>query len=78
MLLQRHRRPADDPSYWDAKAKHFRPRETHPYAQAFLEQHADVHAVLLSADFKTAFVSDGLQDKVRITDPSITVKIIKH
>ena len=37
MLLQRHRRPADDPSYWDAKAKHFRPRETHPYAQAFLE-----------------------------------------
>lgn len=47
-------------------------------AQAFLEQHADVQAVLLSADFKTAFVSDGLQDKVRITDPSITVKIIKH
>lgn len=35
--LQRTRRAPDDPSFWDARARHFRPRETHPYAQAFLD-----------------------------------------
>lgn len=35
--LQAKRRGSDDPSFWDARARHFRPRETHPYAQAFLE-----------------------------------------
>ncbi|MBM6755647.1 methyltransferase domain-containing protein [Collinsella tanakaei] len=35
--LQAKRRGPDDPSFWDARARHFRPRETHPYAQAFLE-----------------------------------------
>ena len=35
--LQAKRRGPNDPSFWDARARHFRPRETHPYAQAFLE-----------------------------------------
>lgn len=47
-------------------------------AEAFLQKHPDVHAVLLTADLKTAIVSEGLQDQVQITDPSIAVKIIKH
>ena len=34
--LQTMRRSPDDPSWWDGRAKHFRPRETHPYAQDFL------------------------------------------
>ena len=37
MALQAERRDPDDPAFWDARARHFRPRETHPYAQAFLE-----------------------------------------
>lgn len=35
--LQVARRSPDDPSWWDGRAKHFRPRETHPYARDFLE-----------------------------------------
>ena len=35
--LQAARRSPDDPAWWDSRAKHFRPRETHPYAQAFLD-----------------------------------------
>lgn len=34
--LQVARRSPDDPSWWDGRAKHFRPRETHPYARDFL------------------------------------------
>ncbi len=34
--LQATRRAADDPSFWDARAKHFKPRETHPYARDFM------------------------------------------
>lgn len=34
--LQDARRSPDDPSWWDTRAKHFRPRETHPYARDFL------------------------------------------
>ena len=44
----------------------------------FLEAHPDVHAVLLSSDMKTALVSDAIKDRVRVTDPEIVVKIIKH
>lgn len=36
MRLQEKRRKADDVAWWDRRAKHFRPRETSPYAQAFL------------------------------------------
>ena len=35
--LQKARRSPDDPHFWDARAKHFQPRETHPYARDFLE-----------------------------------------
>lgn len=35
--LQKARRNPDDPRFWDQRAKHFRPRETHPYARAFIE-----------------------------------------
>ncbi len=35
--LQAARRAPDDPSWWDGRAAHFRPRETHPYARDFLE-----------------------------------------
>lgn len=35
--LQATRRRPDDPGEWDRRARHFRPRETHPYAQAFFE-----------------------------------------
>lgn len=35
--LQASRRAADDPTFWDKRAKHFKPRETHPYARDFLE-----------------------------------------
>lgn len=35
--LQADRRAADDPSFWDKRAKHFKPRETHPYARDFLQ-----------------------------------------
>lgn len=35
--LQAARRSPDDPSFWDARAHHFRPRETHPYAHDFLK-----------------------------------------
>ena len=41
--LQAARRSPDDPTWWDSRAKHFRPRETHPYAQAFLD-HAGLEA----------------------------------
>lgn len=34
--LQAQRRAADDPSFWNKRAKHFKPRETHPYARDFL------------------------------------------
>lgn len=34
--LQVARRSPDDPSWWNGRAKHFRPRETHPYARDFL------------------------------------------
>lgn len=34
--LQAARRSPDDPAFWDARAKHFKPRETHPYARDFL------------------------------------------
>ena len=34
--LQAARRSPDDPTFWDARAKHFQPRETHPYARDFL------------------------------------------
>ncbi|MDY2777379.1 MAG: methyltransferase domain-containing protein [Collinsella sp.] len=34
--LQAQRRAADDPSFWDRRARHFRPRETHPYARDFI------------------------------------------
>lgn len=34
--LQAARRSPDDPAFWDARAKHFQPRETHPYARDFL------------------------------------------
>ena len=34
--LQAARRSPDDPGFWDARAKHFQPRETHPYARDFL------------------------------------------
>ena len=47
-------------------------------AERFLEAHPDVHAVLLSSDMKTALVSDAIKDRVRVTDPAIVVKIIKH
>lgn len=40
--LQADRRSADDPSFWDKRAKHFKPRETHPYARDFLKL-ADIH-----------------------------------
>lgn len=40
--LQAGRRAADDPSFWDKRAKHFKPRETHPYARDFLKL-ADIH-----------------------------------
>ena len=40
MRLQEQRRKADDASWWDARAKHFRPRETSPYARAFLDRAA--------------------------------------
>ena len=36
MRRQELRRTPDDPAQWDARARHFRPRETHPYAQDFL------------------------------------------
>ena len=36
MRLQEKRRQPDDPAWWDARAKHFRPKETSPYAQEFL------------------------------------------
>ena len=36
MRLQRSRRRADLPSWWDERAKHFRPRETAPYAREFI------------------------------------------
>lgn len=35
--LQVARRSPDDPAWWDGRAKHFKPRETHPYARDFLE-----------------------------------------
>ncbi len=35
--LQKARRRADDAAWWDSRAKHFRPKETSPYAQRFLE-----------------------------------------
>lgn len=38
--LQATRRAADDPSFWDGRAKHFKARETHPYARQFMEQAA--------------------------------------
>lgn len=34
--LQASRRSADDPAFWDGRARHFKPRETHPYARDFL------------------------------------------
>ncbi|MBM6953881.1 class I SAM-dependent methyltransferase [Enorma phocaeensis] len=34
--LQAMRRRPDDPSFWNARAKHFKPRETHPYARDFM------------------------------------------
>lgn len=37
MALQADRRAADDPSFWNKRAKHFKPRETHPYARDFLQ-----------------------------------------
>lgn len=30
------RHAPDDPNIWDARAKHFKPRETHPYAKDFI------------------------------------------
>lgn len=42
MALQADRRAADDPSFWNKRAKHFKPRETHPYARDFL-QLAGIH-----------------------------------
>ncbi len=36
MQLQEARRRADDPAWWDKRAKHFRPKETSPYARDFL------------------------------------------
>lgn len=35
--LQAERRGADSPAFWDARARHFQPRETHPYARDFIE-----------------------------------------
>ena len=35
--LQAARRSPDDPAFWDARARHFQPRETHPYARDFLD-----------------------------------------
>ena len=34
--LQAARRSPDDPTFWDARAHHFQPHETHPYARDFL------------------------------------------
>ena len=34
--LRTTRRDPDDASWWDARAKEFRPRETHPYARDFI------------------------------------------
>ncbi|MBE6469669.1 MAG: methyltransferase domain-containing protein [Coriobacteriaceae bacterium] len=36
MRLARERRRADVPAAWDVRARHFRPRETAPYARAFI------------------------------------------
>lgn len=36
MRLQESRRKADDSSVWDTRAKHFRPKETAPYARDFI------------------------------------------
>ena len=36
MRLQEERRQPDSPAWWDARAKHFRPQETSPYARDFL------------------------------------------
>lgn len=36
MRLARARRRADVPAAWDARARHFRPRETAPYARDFI------------------------------------------
>lgn len=35
--LQRARRSPDSPDFWNARARHFRPRETQPYARDFLK-----------------------------------------
>lgn len=43
MALQAQRPAPDDPARWDARARHFRPRETHPYARDFIEL-ADIGA----------------------------------
>lgn len=37
MELQATRRRADDPDRWDARARHFRPKETAPYARDFID-----------------------------------------
>ncbi len=34
--LQRRRRAAEDPAWWDRRAKHFRPQQTSPYARDFI------------------------------------------
>ena len=36
MRLARTRRRPDVPAAWDARARHFRPRETAPYAREFI------------------------------------------
>ena len=38
MRLQAARRKPDDPRVWDGKARHFRPKETAPYARDFIER----------------------------------------
>lgn len=38
MRLQAARRRPDDPLVWDGKARHFRPKETAPYARDFIER----------------------------------------
>lgn len=40
MELQEQRRKPDDPAFWNKRARHFKPRETHPYAQDFIARMA--------------------------------------
>lgn len=45
-------------------------------AAAFLRSHPDIHAVLLSADLKTVYISRALRDAVAVTDQAIKVELL--